>query len=409
MNLSFYIAKRYLFTKKSHNVINVISAISVCGVALATMALICTLSVFNGFSELVSTLFTTFDPDLKITATQGKYFKVEGAAWNEIKKMPQIAVFSSTVEDKAMVQYKQGQVMVTIKGVEDNFDKLTQFKSILVGNGEYRLHDDVVNYAIPGVQVSSALGCGLYFVEPLEVYAPRRGGKLNLSNPNSNFNREYLYSSGLSFLVNQEKYDASMIVTSLEFAQELFLCEPHEVSAVELKIAADASCDKVKEQVQTLLGDKFAVKDRYEQQEDVFRIMRIEKFISYIFLSFILMIACFNVIGSLSMLIIDKKKDVIALRNLGASDRLIARIFLLEGGIISVLGAFIGIILGVTACLLQEHFGLITFGNSAGSFVVDAYPVALYAGDLVVVFFTVILVGFLSMWLPVKHLTKKVL
>lgn len=407
MNFPFYIARRYLFSKKSHNAINVISTISVCGVALATLALVCTLSVFNGFQDLVETFFTAFDPQLKITAVRGKVFDGQDKRVLQLKKLPEVAVYSESLEDNVMVQYQGRQAMAVIKGVEDNFDQLTPIDSILFGRGDLLLHDEVVDYAIPGIQLLSTLGSGIRFLDPLEIYAPRRGAKVNMANPSTGFVTGNLFSSGLVFAVNQEKYDASYILTSMNFARKLFQYTT-EVSAINLKLKDGADTDAVKKHIQTLLGDDFRVQDRYEQQADTFRIMEIEKLISYLFLTFILMIACFNVIGSLSMLIIDKRDDVVTLRNLGVSDRQIVRIFLFEGRMISLFGALAGVIFGLLLCWLQQEYGLISLGDS-GSFVVDAYPVSVHASDVIIVFVTVLLVGFLSVWYPVRFLSKRLL
>lgn len=403
MNFPFYIARRYLFSKKSHNAINVISAISVCGVALATLALVCTLSVFNGFQDLVTTFFTAFDPQLKITAARGKVFDGQDKRVLQLKKMPDVEVYSESLEDNVMVQYQGRQAMAVVKGVEDNFDQLTPIDSILFGRGDLLLHDEVVDYAIPGIQLLSTLGSGIRFLDPLEIYAPRRGAKVNMANPSTAFVTGNLFSSGLVFAVNQEKYDASYILTSIDFARRLFQYTT-EVSAINLKLKAGADTDAVKKHIQDLLGDDFLVQDRYEQQADTYRIMEIEKLISYLFLTFILMIACFNVIGSLSMLIIDKRDDVVTLRNLGASDRQIVRIFLFEGRMISFFGAFAGVVLGLLLCWLQQEYGLIALGSS-GSFVVDAYPVSVHASDVLLIFITVLLIGFLSVWYPVRFLS----
>lgn len=407
MNFPFFIAKRYLFSKKSHNAINVISAISVCGVALATLAMVCTLSVFNGFQDMVATFFTAFDPQIKITSVKGKVFDGSTPIFSEIRTMPEIAVYSESVEDNAMVQYKGRQVMAVIKGVEDNFDKLTPIDSILFGRGELILHDEVVDYAIPGFQLLSTLGTGIRFLDPLEIYAPKRGSRINMSNPMSSFVSDQLFSSGLTFTVNQEKYDASYIITSIGFARRLFQYTD-EVSAVNLRLIPEADETAVIRKLQEKLGDEFRIQNRYEQQADTFRIMEIEKLISYIFLVFILMIACFNVIGSLSMLIIDKKNDVQTLRNLGASDNQIVRIFLFEGRMISFIGAVSGVIIGLILCLIQQEYGIISLGN-AGSFIVDAYPVSVHTWDVVLVFVTVLIVGFISVWYPVRYLSRRLL
>ena len=394
MNLPFYIARRYLFSKKKHNAINIISGISVCGVALATLALVCTLSVFNGFQDMVAGFFTAFDPELKITIREGKVFEPQGAAFQEVRSLPEIGVWTETLEENAMVQYKDRQAMAIIKGVEDNFEELTSIDSLLYGAGEFILHDSIVDYGVLGVELISELGTGLQFVDPLQVYAPKRNVRVNMANPSASFNRDYLFSPGVVFVVNQQKYDARYILTSLSFARNLFNYDT-EVSAVELKLKPGTDVTAVQRKIARILGDEFVVLDRYEQQADVFRIMEIEKFISYLFLTFILAIACFNVIGSLSMLILDKREDVETLRNLGADDRLIARIFLFEGRLISLFGALSGIVLGLLLCYIQQRFGIISLGGGNGSFIVDAYPVSVHVTDVVLIFITVITVGFL--------------
>lgn len=392
MNLPFYIARRYLFSKKKHNAINIISGISVCGVALATLALVCTLSVFNGFQDMVAGFFTAFDPELKITIREGKVFEPQGAAFQEVRSLPEIGVWTETLEENAMVQYKDRQAMAIIKGVEDNFEELTSIDSLLYGAGEFILHDSIVDYGVLGVELISELGTGLQFVDPLQVYAPKRNVRVNMANPSASFNRDYLFSPGVVFVVNQQKYDARYILTSLSFARNLFNYDT-EVSAVELKLKPGTDVTAVQRKITRILGDEFVVLDRYEQQADVFRIMEIEKFISYLFLTFILAIACFNVIGSLSMLILDKREDVETLRNLGADDRLIARIFLFEGRLISLFGALSGIVLGLLLCYIQQRFGIISLGGGNGSFIVDAYPVSVHVTDVVLIFITVITVG----------------
>lgn len=408
MNLPFYIARRYLFSKKKHNAINIISGISVCGVALATLALVCTLSVFNGFQDMVAGFFTAFDPELKITIREGKVFEPQGAAFQEVRSLPEIGVWTETLEENAMVQYKDRQAMAIIKGVEDNFEELTSIDSLLYGAGEFILYDSIVDYGVLGVELISELGTGLQFVDPLQVYAPKRNVRVNMANPSASFNRDYLFSPGVVFVVNQQKYDARYILTSLSFARNLFNYDT-EVSAVELKLKPGADVTAVQRKIARILGDEFVVLDRYEQQADVFRIMEIEKFISYLFLTFILAIACFNVIGSLSMLILDKREDVETLRNLGADDRLIARIFLFEGRLISLFGALSGIVLGLLLCYIQQRFGIISLGGGNGSFIVDAYPVSVHVTDVVLIFITVITVGFLSVWYPVHYLTRRLL
>lgn len=407
MNLPFYIAWRYLFSKKKHNAVNIISGVSVCGVALATLALVCTLSVFNGFQEMVAGFFTAFDPELKILPREGKVLDPLAEPFRRVRSLPQVEVWTETLEENAMVQYKDRQAMVVIKGVEDSFEQLTEIDSLLYGAGRFCLHDEVAEYGILGVELLSELGTGIQFVDPLQVYAPRRGVRVNPANPSAAFNRAYLFSPGVVFAVNQQKYDAGYILTSLAFARRLFGYET-EASAVELKLRPGTEVESARRQIMQLLGEGYVVQDRYEQQADVFRIMKIEKFISYLFLTFILLVACFNVIGSLSMLILDKRDDVTTLRNLGADDRLVTRIFLFEGWLISCCGALAGIGLGLLLCLLQRRFGLVTLGGGE-NFVVDAYPVSVHATDLLLVLLTVMAVGFLSVWYPVRSLSRRLL
>ncbi len=408
MNFPFYIAKRYLLSKKKHNAINVISGISVCGVALATLALVCTLSVFNGFQDMVASFFTAFDPELKITVREGKVFDGQDERIRAISVLPEVDVFSESLEENAMVQYKDRQAMVVLKGVEDNFNQLTEIDSLLYGAGEFLLHDSIVDYGIMGVELVATLGTGLQFVDPLQVYLPKRNVKVNMANPGASFNHDYLYSPGIVFSVNQQQYDAKYILTSLDFLRHL-LDYTTEVSAIELKLKPNVNLTSVQANIEKILGSDFVVQNRYQQQEDVFRIMEIEKLVSYLLMTFILMIACFNVIGSLSMLILDKKDDVITLRSLGVSDKMISRIFLFEGRLISLFGALSGIILGLILCFIQDKFGIITLGGGNGTFVVDAYPVSVHVWDIVLVFVTVLAVGFLSVWYPVRYLSKRLL
>lgn len=408
MNFPFYIAGRYLFSKKSHHAINIISAISVCGVAVATMALVCTMSVFNGFEDLVASFFTEFDPQLKVTSVKGKTMAADDPKLLALKKNPAIAVYTETLEDKALVAYGDRQLMVTVKGVEDNFDRQTDIRNILYGDGDFVLHADVLEYGVLGIQLAANLGVGARFDEPLKVFAPQKGERIDLANPTTGFIEEKLYSPGVVFVVKQAKYDANYVLTSLAFSRKLF-GQQGRVSAVELKLRDGYDIEEVKSDIRNMLGSDYQVNDRYEQQEDVFRIMKVEKLIGYLFLTFILLVACFNIIGSLSMLIIEKKNDVKTLRSMGAQDGQIVRIFLFEGRMISGFGALLGISLGLLLCYLQQEFGFITLGNSSGRFVVDAYPVSVHLKDVVLVFFTVLVVGNGAMWYPVRYLSRRLL
>ena len=408
MNFPFFIARRYLFSKKSTHAINVISGISVVGVAVATMALIVTLSVFNGFHDMVASFFTAFDPQLKVTPVMGKTVAADDPILTQIKQLPQVEVATECVEDQALVIYRGRQAMVTIKGVEDNFDQLTHIREILLGDGDYALHAADMFYGIPGIRLAEQLGTGYMYDEPLKVYAPRREGQLNMANPMDGLVEDELYSPGVLFQVMQGKYDKSHILTSINFTRRIFE-QQGMVSSLELRLKTSSNFERVKSEIKKIAGDKFYVKDRFEQQDDTFKIMKIEKLMAYIFLTFILMIACFNIIGSLSMLIIDKKDDVVTLRNLGASDKQIVRIFLFEGRLISAIGAIIGIILGLILCWGQQTYGWVKLGSSSDSFVVNAYPVSVHPEDVILIFITVLVVGFLAVWYPVRYFAKRLL
>lgn len=406
MNLSLYIAKRYIFSRKRHQVINIISGVAVAGVALATVAMVCTLSVFNGFQGVVAKQFTAMDPDVKITVAQGKSFDKNSGAVAQVAALPSVSAVSFSVEDVAMVQYGGRQVMATIKGVDDSFCRMSGIGDVLYGNGELILYDDINSYAVMGAELMQQLNCGVYFTTPLEVFAPNRKGKVNLTIPASNFKKAKLLSSGLVFMLNQPKYDAGYIITSDIFAREIFRRGENEVTSMDIKVRDGEDIDEVKEAIASILGDGFVVQDRYEQQRDIYKVMQVEKLISYIFLSFILLVACFNIIGSLSMLIIEKRDNMNTLRSLGADTSVISNIFVFEGCIISAAGAVSGVLLGLLLCLLQQQFGFISMGGG-DDFVVSSYPVEVEFADVALVFVTVLAVGFMAVWLPVKALTKR--
>ena len=408
MNFPFFIARRYLFSKKSTHAINVISGISVIGVAVATMALVVTLSVFNGFHDLVASFFTDFDPQLKVVPAEGKTVAADDPILTQIKQLPQIDVATESVEDMALAIYKGRQAMVVVKGVEDNFEQLTHISDILLGDGEFGLHAANMDYGILGIRLAEILGTGYTYDEPLHIYAPRREGQFDISNPEDAFEEDELYSPGVLFNVKQSKYDKNYILTSIGFARRIF-GQQGMLSSLELRLKPGSNFDGVKTEIKKICGDKYVVKDRFEQQDDTFKIMKLEKLIAYIFLTFILMVACFNIIGSLSMLIIDKKDDVVTLRNLGASDKQIIRIFLFEGRLISAIGAILGISLGLFLCWAQQRFGIVALGSSSGSFIINAYPVSVHPEDIILVFITVLLVGFLSVWYPVNYFAKRLL
>lgn len=405
---SFFIARRYLFSRKSHHTINIISGISICGVALATMALVVTLSVFNGFRDYVASFFTAFDPQLKVTLAKGKTISDDDPSLVALRAHEAVEVYTEVLEDQALIVGNDRQWVVTIKGVDDNFNQQADLESILYGDGEFVLHADVLEYGIMGIRLAQQLGLGARYDGALPIYAPRQGERVNLSNPMQSFTSDELYSPGVVFAVNQSRYDAHYILTSISFARRLFGQEG-VVSAIELRLKPDANINAVQKDIRRLLGNRFIVQNRYEQQEDTFRIMQVEKFIAYLFLTFILLVASFNIIGSLSMLMIDKRADVQTLQALGADDRQTAQIFLLEGWLISGFGAALGIVLGLLLCWLQMRFGFVKLGQSEGSFIVDAYPVSVHAMDILVIFLTVLAVGLLAVWLPVRRMTRDLL
>lgn len=404
MNLSFYIARRYLFSKKSHHAINIISMVSVCGVAVATVALVCALSVYNGFNDLVSSLFSQFDAELKITPAEGKVFDPSTAEMRRVKALPAVDCFSEVLQDNALVRYRDRQDVAVVKGVDASYERLTQIDSILI-DGTFKLADEVVSYANLGIGLAYALGINAGFVSPMELYAPKRTERVNMANPASSFQLEYAYI-GSVFRTDQQPYDDAYMIVPMALARQLFDYDT-EVSAIELKLKAPAEIEPTKRQIKVLLGDAFNVQDRYEQQADSFRMMQIEKWMTFLILTFILAIALFNVVGSLSMLMIEKRADVATLRNLGADNRLIRRIFLIEGWLISACGAVAGIVVGVTLCVLQQLFGFISLGEATGAFIVDAYPVRVAPTDVLAILLTVLAIGFLAAWYPVRYLAKR--
>lgn len=403
-----YIARRYLFSRKSHHTINIISAISVVGVVLATTALVITLSVFNGFSDLVASFFTAFDPQLKVSLVEGKTVSSKDSALSRLRSNPDIATYTEVLEDQALIVGTNRQYVVTIKGVDDSFAEQADLSSLLYGDGEFILHADVLEYGVMGIRLASSLGLGTHYEGGLPIYAPRRGERVNMANPMQSFNKDELYSPGIVFAVNQTKYDANYILTSIQFARNLF-DQPGQVSGIELGLREGVPIRRAQANIQAQLGPRFKVENRYEQQADVFRIMQVEKFIAYLFLTFILLVASFNIIGSLSMLMIDKKADVETLRALGASNPQIGNIFLIEGWLISGLGAILGIIIGLLLCWGQQTFGWVKMGQSAGSFLIEAYPVSIHIADIFVIFATVLAVSIVAVWWPVRRMSRNLL
>lgn len=398
MRFELKIAWRYLFAKKSHNAINIVSGVSAGGVCVATAALVCVLSVMNGFNRVIERLFSEFDPELLVLPAEGKYFSLTDAPW---EALPDVAVCSPVVQETAMVEYKDHQVPARIMGVSDNFSSLTHIDSILT-DGEFLVWDGGFDRCVMGRGLAATVGINAHFVGGVHIYAPKRRGKVNLLRPDQALNKETVFIAG-TFAVNQVDYDDHLCLVSIDCARRLFDYADDEVTAVELRL--EEGCDKkaAKRQIRKLLGDGYQVLDRYEQQADFFRIALIEKLLCALLLAFILMIASFNILGSLSMLMLEKKDDIAVFAHLGASSEQIRRIFLFEGWMISALGAAIGLVLGLAICLLQQEFGLLKLGNGF-EYVLSAYPVSVEALDILVIILIVLLIGFLAAWYPTRHL-----
>lgn len=401
MNFPFYIAKRYLFSKKKQNVINLISFVSVCGVTIGTMALVCVLSVFNGFQGVIEGLFSNFDPPYRITSLQGKSFELDSI--RPVLEHSSVDIYCEVIEDNALVQYADKQLPITIKGVPSHYTKINHIDSILI-DGSFYLDDPNVSTAVIGVGLARSLGASVHFVEPMWLYVPKRHAKVNLMQPDKAFHRSFLYLSGI-FMVQQERYDNSLMLIPIDLARDLY-DYPTQVTSVELKFKDGVNEGAVQKELQTLLGDKYQIQNRYEQQSEFYNMLQIEKWVTYLILSFILLIAVFNIIGSLSMLIIEKKQDVQILKHLGASDSIIKRIFLFEGWMISIIGAIVGVVLGLLLCYLQQEYGLISLGNNT-SFVTDSYPVKVEALDVIIIYFTVVFMGLLAAIYPTNYFYKK--
>lgn len=408
MTWPLFIARRYLVSKKSSSMISAISLISLMGVAVASAAMVIVLSVFNGFQDLVASFFTAFDPQLKVVPVSGKTLAADDSLLLRLRSLPEVSVASDCFEERALAVYADKQAIVHIKGVDDSFAQESGIRSILMGDGDFSLHAADLNFAVPGILLAYKMGMPLHFQDFLYIYAPRREGLLDMSNPTDGFLVDSLYSSGQVFQVSQPKYDENYLLAPLQFVRSLFDAEG-QVTSLELRLKPGTNLRALKRQMRKMGEGRVQVLDRYEQQSETFNIMNIEKLLAYLFLTFILMVACFNLVSTLSMLIIDKRGDVQTLRSLGATDRHISSIFLFQGRLIAVVGALIGIGIGLLLCWLQQQYGLVRLGTADGQFIVDAYPVSVHLLDVLVVFFTVVLVGWVAVWYPVRYFSKRLL
>ncbi len=404
MNVSLFIARRYLFSKKSHNAINVISMISVCGIAIATMAMVCVLSVFNGFGGIVEGMFNAFDPDLKISVKEGKVFSWHTPDFDEALRVSGVQLISESLEENALFMFEESQTPVLMKGVSEEFRLMTDMDKLVI-DGSFRLREDVVDYATLGSGVAVTLGARPGFINAIEVYAPKRDERVNLANPAAAFNRGYLQIGGV-FSLNTPDYDDQMAIVPIALARELFHYTD-EVTSLDIKLAPYASVKKVKRAMQEALSDAYLVEDRFEQQKESYRMLQIEKWVTFLILAFILLIAVFNVVGSLSMLIVEKEEDIRSLQHMGASNDLVSRIFLYEGWLITFIGIVGGIVMGLVICLMQQHFGFLRLGDVPGAYIIDAYPVIVKFSDILVVFVSVSLISMLTVLYPVNNLRKK--
>ncbi|MDP4222416.1 MAG: FtsX-like permease family protein [Bacteroidota bacterium] len=403
MKLSLYIAKRYLFAKKSRNAINVISSVSVAGVTVGTMALIIVLSVFNGLETLVRSIFNTFDPDLKITAAVGKTFVPDTPSLRLLSKVKGVECYSECVEENALLKYGEKQYIASIKGVDDNYVRVSGIDSAM-WDGEFKLRSEQGRpYAIPGIGIANNLGIRVNFVTPLMIYVPRRTGGTDL-NPENAFIRKYIFPSGI-YQVEQD-FDSKYVFLPIDFAREL-LEYTDEVSSVEIKFTPGAQEAAVQKEVKKIFGKGFVVQNKFEQQEIFYKVMRSERLAIFFILTLILIIASFSIIGSLTMLIIEKERDIEILKSLGADNILIRKIFIFEGWLISIIGAFAGILLGFVVCWIQQTYGIVRLHSE--SLIMKAYPVVMQIKDFIIVPLTVLLIGYWAAWYPVRFLTRKYL
>jgi lipoprotein-releasing system permease protein len=404
VRLSVYIAKRYLFAKKSRNAINIISAVSVAGVTVGTMALIIILSVFNGLEGMVTGIFNTFDPDLSISIAEGKVFKPDSASLEKLSQVKGISAWSLTLEENVLLKYGDRQYIATIKGVDDNYSDVTGVDSAMCDDNVFQLRNmngDPV--AVLGIGVANYLGVNVNFINPLFIYVPRRTGGNNI-NPDNAFIRKYIFPSGI-FEIEQE-FDSKYLFIPIDFCRELLEYE-NEVSSIEIKLKDYDKEPSVRKEVEKIFGKKFIIKNLYEQQEIFYKVMRSERLAIFFILTLIIIIASFNIIGSLTMLIIEKERDIEILKSLGADNNLIRKIFIFEGWLISIFGAFTGLLLGFIICWLQQHFGFIKLNSQ--SLIMQSYPVIIKLKDFIVVPVTVLLIGYWAAWYPVRFLTKKYL
>lgn len=401
-NLESHIAWRYLFSKKGHNAINIVSGISAAAVAVVTAAMICVLSVMNGFGVLVEQMFSEFDPVLLVVPSEGQTLRTDTAPIASLYAREDIEAISMQLEQTALIRYKDHQMPARVMGVDSLFTQTAHIDSIIT-DGYFSVWDGAFDRAVLGRGLASQIGINAHFTGALHLYAPERTGTINLLRPDLSLRHEHAFIAG-TFAVNQLEYDDQLMLVSLPLAQRLFDYDEHTASALRITPKDKSQITNIKSQISKILGPGYKILDRYEQQADFFRILHIEKLLTVLLLVFILLIASFNIIGSLSMLIIDKREDIRILSHLGADELTIRRVFLLEGWFISTLGTLSGLVLGVLLCLGQQHFGWLKLGTGS-EYVISAYPVQVQPGDVLMVAVIVLLLGLLAALYPAKKMT----
>lgn len=400
MNFPFYIARRYVFAKKSHNAINIIAAISIIGIAVGTLAFITVLSVFNGFDSVVRDLFNSFYADFEVLPKNGKTFVMEKSKLNEIKSAENVLNIAEIIEENALLMYGGKQTVATIRGVSPEYASVTGLDT-MIWEGEYKLWENTTPYAVIGRGIKYMLNIDTDFFESLKIIVPRRTEKISL-NPNRALNSKLILPGG--FFVAQPELEIKYVIVPLEFARSLFDYK-NETSALEISVIPGTNLSRFQRKLQTILGEEFVVKNRIQQNDLLYKTMRSEKWAIFFILVFILLVASFNIVGTLSMLIIEKKDDIQTLRHLGSDMRTIKRTFLLEGLIISFIGAIAGLVIGSAICLIQQEFGLVKLQGSE-AFIIDAYPVKIMLQDIFLVLVSVSAIGFLASWYPIRFITK---
>ena len=396
---AFHIAWRYLFAKKQFNAIHIITTISSIAVGVVTAAMICVMSVMNGFGTMVEQMFSQFDPDIRITAQNGKSFHLSPETKDQLLALPEVNLLSESIEETALIYFEDKQTPVQLMGVDSVFDSLTDIDNIIT-DGHFEVYDGAFDRAVLGQLLAWKIGIGARFIHGIQVYAPKRNSKVNMLRPDANFNTETCFIAGI-FAVNQQKYDENTMIVDIDFTRRLLEYDSTEMTA--LMVSTQGNIKQAKRAIAQVMGEGYNIHDRYEQQKDFFRILRVEKLLTSLLLAFILLIATFNSIGALSMLIIDKKNDIRILSHLGAGEQLIRRIFLFEGWLVNAIGAIGGVVVGLTICLLQEHFGVLKLGNGV-EYVISAYPVAVQGWDILLVIGIVLILSLISVSIPVRKI-----